>query len=468
MSAVVPSAWPERPTPGEPRPYTFPAFTRDRLANGLSVIAVDLPSRPLLAGVLVALGGAGDDPEDEAGATVLMARALSEGTELHDAISFVEATERLGASLHAEAGWDALTVSVDVPAERFAPALDLLAEVLARPTFPPEDVERLRDERLNDLLQAHADPRRRAEEAFVETIYGPTSPYRHSAAGLKPTVERLTADAARRALARRFDPAHMTLVVGGDLTGIDVLALAEARFGSWRRNPGAIDPRLVDASAASRERRIKVVHRPGAVQTEIRIGHPGLPRLTPDFHAVSVMGAILGGLFNSRLNRKLREEKGYTYGAHAGFDLRRSAGPFAARAAVNTEVTVPAVVDMLAELEGVRISAPTDEELRAARDYLVGVFPLRFETPGAVVGALSGMVIQGLPDDELARYRPAIDAVDADAVLAAARAHVRPDESAIVLVGDADAFLTDLESAGIAPIVVDRDPAPASEGSDGR
>ena len=180
------------------------------------------------------------------------------------------------------------------------------------------------------------------------------------------------------------------------------------------------------------------------------------------------MSAILGGLFNSRLNRKLREEKGYTYGAHAGFDLRRSAGPFAARAAVNTEVTVPAVVDMLAELEGIRTSAPTDDELRAARDYLVGVFPLRFETPGAVVGALSGIVIQGLPDDELARYRPAIDAVDADAVLAAARAHVRPDESAIVLVGDADAFLADLEAAGIAPIVVDRDPAPASEGSDGR
>lgn len=260
----------------------------------------------------------------------------------------------------------------------------------------------------------------------------------------------------------------MTLVVGGDLTGIDVVALADARFGRWQRRPEATDPILVDATAATRERRVRVVHRPGAVQTEIRIGHPGLPRLTPDYHAVSVMSAILGGLFNSRLNRKLREEKGYTYGAHAGFDLRRSAGPFAARAAVNTEVTVPAVLDMLAELEGMRTSPPTDAELRAARDYLVGVFPLRFETPGAVVGALSGLVIHGLPDDELARYRPAIDAVDADAVLAAARAHVRPDEAAIVLVGDADAFLADLEAAGIAPIVVERDAGPLPEGSDGR
>ena len=207
------------------------------------------------------------------------------------------------------------------------------------------------------------------------------------------------------------------------------------------------------------ERRVRVIHRPGAVQTEIRVGHPGLPRRIPDFHAVSVMSAILGGLFNSRLNRKLREEKGYTYGASAGFDLRRSAGPFAARAAVNTDVTVPAIVDMIAELEAIRAGAPTADELSAARDYLVGVFPLRFETPGAVVGALSGLVMQGLPDDELARYRGAIEAVDGDAVLAAARAHVRPDEAAVVLAGDADAFMPALEAANLGPITVERDEA---------
>ncbi len=452
----APNMSPERPSPGRPRPYSFPAFERTRLPNGLSVIAVDLPARPLLAAALIVLGGAGDDPEAQAGATVLMARALSEGTDQYDAIELVEVSERLGASLHAEAGWDALSVSADVPAERIKPALDLVAEMVARPTFPAGDVERLRDERLNDLLQAQADPRRRAEEAFIETIYAATSPYRHSAAGTRETVEGLDSDAARAALARRFDPAAMTLIVGGELGGLDVHALAAERFGSWRPDPAAGPARVVDATASSLERRIRVIHRPGSVQTEIRVGHPGPVRRTPDYHAVSIMGAILGGLFNSRLNRKLREEKGYTYGASAGFDLRRSEGPFAARAAVNTEVTVPALLDMLAELDGIRAEPPTADELNTARDYLVGVFPLRFETPGAVVGALSSLVIQGLPDDELARYRDAIRAVGADDVLAAARTHVRPHEAAIVLVGDADAFLAALEAADLGPVAVER------------
>ncbi|HEX7223440.1 MAG TPA: insulinase family protein, partial [Candidatus Limnocylindrales bacterium] len=205
------------------------------------------------------------------------------------------------------------------------------------------------------------------------------------------------------------------------------------------------------------------IHRPGAVQTEIRIGHTGAPRRIEDFHALSVMGAILGGLFNSRLNMKLREEKGYTYGAGAGFDLRRAAGPFAARAAVNTEVTVPAVADFLAELDRIRDAAIGEDELRAARDFLVGVFPLRFETPGPVVGALSGLFVHDLPDDELARYRPAIEAVTVDDVKSVAERRIDPARAAVVLVGDADAFGADLEAAGFGPVTIERDEGPTED-----
>jgi predicted Zn-dependent peptidase len=208
-----------------------------------------------------------------------------------------------------------------------------------------------------------------------------------------------------------------------------------------------------------------VIHRPGAVQTEIRIGHRGLSRRIDDFHALSVMGAILGGLFNSRLNMKLREEKGYTYGAGAGFDLRRGAGPFTARAAVNTEATVPAVADFLAEIGRMRDERISDDELRAARDYLVGVFPLRFETPGPIAGALSGIHVHELPDDELARYRPAIEAVTVEDVARVAREHLRIDEAAIVLVGDADTFGSELEAAGFGAVEVERDEGPAMEGT---
>ena len=452
----------ERPTHGEPRPYQFPRFERQELANGLGVIAVDLPGRALVTASLVLGAGAVDEPAELAGVTSLMARAMTEGTAQHDAVGLTEASERLGASLHAEAGWDGLSVSVDVPAERLSAALALAAEVAIGPTFPASDVERLRDERLNDLLQAKADPRRRADDGFVETIYAAGSPYARPSAGTEETVTRLDADACRTTHGRRIDPARMTLIVGGDLdaVGEDVRSIAESRFGAWPRNPAAEGATAPTVAAAHDERYVRVIHRPGSVQTEIRVGHLGVRRLIPDFHAVSVMSAILGGLFNSRLNRKLREEKGYTYGAGAGFDMRRGVGPFAVRAAVNTDVTVPAIQDILTELDAMRAGPPTTAELHAARDYLVGVFPLRFETPPAVVGAIAGLLIHGLPWDELDRYRPAIEAVSDADVEKASREHIRPDELAVVLVGDADAILPALEGAAIGPIVVDREELP--------
>ena len=202
---------------------------------------------------------------------------------------------------------------------------------------------------------------------------------------------------------------------------------------------------------------MQVVHRPGAVQTEIRVGHPALSRRNPDFYPVSVMSAILGGLFNSRLNMNLREEKGYTYGASAGFDMRRARGPFAARAAVNTEVTVPALREMLGELDRIREAPVTDDELRAARDFLVGVFPLRFETPGPVAGSLAGLFVHDLPEDELTRYRGSIEAVTVEEVQRVAREHIRPEAAAIVLVGDHGQFGSALEAEGLGPITVIED-----------
>ena len=455
----------DRPEPGTPRPYDFPSVSRAQLDNGLTILVADLPGRPLVSATVVLPTGAADEPAAEGGAAVLAARALTEGTNRYDAIELTEASERLGASLHAEAGWDATSIGLDVPSARLAPALELLAEVLLQPTFPASEVERLRDERLNDLLQAQADPRRRADETFIGTIYAPASPYHRPAAGLRDTVENLDDAGLRRAYERALDPVRATLVVAGDLGGQDVVALARDLLGDWTARAGvASDRGVVVDTPAGAERIVRVVHRPGSVQTEIRIGHVGLPRLIPDFHAVSVMSAILGGLFNSRLNMQLREAKGYTYGAGAGFDMRRGAGPFTARAAVNTEVTVPAVLDTLAELGRMRDTPVAADELAAARDFLVGVFPLRFETPGAVVGALSGLAVHGLPIEELVDYRARIEAVDIDAIGAAARAHLDVDRAAVVLVGDVDAFGAELEAAGLGRIVIDRDEAPHAAG----
>jgi zinc protease len=242
--------------------------------------------------------------------------------------------------------------------------------------------------------------------------------------------------------------------VGGDLAGLDVPRLAEEALGDFasglagRAGEGSAEPKVPPAASAVDRRIVRLLDRPGSVQSEIRIGHVGLPRLIPDFHALQVMGAILGGLFNSRLQLNLRESKGYTYGVGAGFDLRRGAGPFSVRTGVQTSVTVPAIAEALKELDRMRGEPVTQAELVAARDYLVGVFPLRFEVPSAVVGALGGLFSYGLPDDELARYRGRVEVVDAAAVRKAAQDHLHTDRLAIVVVGDAAQVAAGLEAAG--------------------
>ena len=445
-----------RPVPGEPRPFEFPTTLRSSLANGLKVVVTPMPGRELVSVSLSFRAGASDEPVAAGGATVLAARALTEGTEVRDAIALTEAAERLGASIHAEAGWDSLSAGVDVPANRLEPALELLAEVVRQPAFPEAEVDRLRDERLTDLLQVKSDPRRRADQAFSAAIYAPSSAYRRPSGGAMDTVQGLMPAELRTVHGLACLPSHGALVVAGDLDPAAVARAAEAMFGGWS-GPDAATAGPVDDAGAVDSRFVRVVHRPGSVQTEIRIGHRGLPRLHPDYHAVVVMSAILGGLFNSRLNMNLREDKGYSYGASAGFDLRRGHGPFSARAAVNTEVTVPALREFLVELDRIREVRVTDEELRAARNYLIGVFPLRFEIPGPVVGSLAGLFVHGLPDDELDRYRSSIEAVSADDVLRVARAHIRPEAAAVVLVGDHDQFGADLEAAAIGPADVVQD-----------
>jgi zinc protease len=455
----------ERPVPGAPRPYQFPATARSVLGNGLRVVVTPMPERELIAASLAIRVGAVDEPADQGGVAVLAARALTEGTELRDAIALVEAAERLGASIHAEAGWDATSAGLDVPASRLAPALELLAEVVRRPSFPPAEVERLRDERLTDLLQAKADPRRRADEAFVSSIYAASSPYHRPAGGTAATVETLQPELLRASHDRACRPGQAALVVAGDVDPDDVLRVVEGLFDDWTGTSGT--PAPIDDTGAVDRRFVRVVHRPGSVQSELRIGHRGLPRRHADYHVAAVTSAILGGLFNSRLNMNLREDKGYTYGAGAGFDLRRGRGPFTARAAVNTEVTVPALHEILVELDRIREAPVTGEELRAAKNYLVGVFPLRFETPGPVAGSLAGLFVHDLPDDELDRYRSSIEAVTADDVLRVAREHIRPEAAAVVVVGDHDQFGEALAAAGLGAVEVVRDPVPGDGAAEG-
>ena len=452
-----------RPSPGRPRPYHFPHFERRTLANGAQLVTADLPGRPLVAVRLILEGGATYEPPDRGGVSILAAHALTEGTERYTAIELVEAAERLGAELSAEAGWDSFSLALTVPAHRLEPAMALFVEVLSRPTFPAREVDRLRDERLADLLQARADPRRLAELSFGAAVFEPGSPFARPAGGLEETVRRLDRAAVEERYVDVHDPRLATVIVAGQLEGIDLAALLERLFADWHPAAGEAPVVRWPTVADPIERTfVRIVDRPGSVQSEVRIGHVGVPRRITDFYATIVMSAALGGLFRSRLQLKLREEKGYTYGASASFDFRRSRGPFSARSAVRTDATAAAVADAMAELRRIREEPVRPEELDAARDYLVGVFPLRFETPAAIASALAGLVVQRLPDDELERYRPSVAAVTADEVLAAAEAHIHPDRAAILVVGDAARVEADLRAAGLGEVEVVREAAPAA------
>lgn len=449
-----------RPQPGQPREYDFPAFERSTLGNGLRVIGCHVPGRPLLQAQLIvrgdAGGGATSEAAEQAGATVLTARAMSEGTIEHDAVSFIEAAERLGAEVGAAAGWDSLSVQVEVPRAHVANAISLFAEMALTPAFPDREVDRLRDERLNDLQQVMADARRRAEKAFPAVVYADAAAYARPLGGVEETVARIDRDVVAARHAALMRPEASTLIVCGDIEDLDLDGLASGAFGSWAATgDGPIVPGAPDTAAPGR--RVVLVDRPGAPQSEIRVGHVGTPRRIDDFHALSVTNALLGGLFNSRLNMLLREERGYTYGVHSGFDMRRAAGPFAVRCAVESEVTAPAVADIMAELDRLAVDPVEAAELDAARDYLIGVFPLRFETSAQVAGALSGLVVHSLPDDELDRYRPAVAAVSADDVRAAAVAHIHPERASIVVVGDVSRFEVPLREAGYGEVEIVHD-----------
>ena len=197
-----------------------------------------------------------------------------------------------------------------------------------------------------------------------------------------------------------------------------------------------------------------LVDRPGSVQSELRVGHLGIDRADERFFPAMVMAALLGGVFGSRLNLRLREELGYTYGARAAFDPRRAAGPFTASAAVQTEVTVDAIRELIGQLERIREAAPTEDELAEVRDFLVGVFPLRFETTGGIAGAIEPLAVYGLPDDWWHTYRDKLEAVGTAEVHAVARELVRPDEALILLTGDAATLRTELEAADLGPVRV--------------
>ena len=424
----------KRPAPGPPRPYQFPSLERATIDNGLSVIVVPVRKLPVVTVSLVTGAGAVAEPVGRDGVARLTARALLEGTRSRSGDALTEALERLGASLDAEAEWDSGALSTTVLAPRLSEALALLAEVVLEPAFPERELERLKSERLAEILQRRAEPRGLADDMFARFAYSEDSRYALPEAGSAAAISAITREDVAAFHEAWYRAGSATAIVVGDVAVDDALRVVQARFGGWRADRAATAE--AGDRPARRTRAVHLVEKTDAPQSELRIGHVGIPRTHPDYFAALVMNMLLGGLFSSRINLNLREAHGYTYSAFSAFDWRRQAGPFVVASAVRSDVTAAAAREVLSEIDRMRSEKVTAEELSLATSYLEGVFPIRYETTAAIARALAAMVVYGLPEDYFDTYRDRVRAVTTSDVLRAAREFLRPEELQLVAVGD--------------------------------
>lgn len=440
------------PEPGRIRPFRFPEVTSGTLENGLGIRVARLPRLPVVSASLVLNAGESWLGRERAGLAVLTGDALEGGTEARPGPELAEALERIGASLSISTGWDATTVSLSCLADRLEAALPILADMIRRPAFPEEEVARVRAQQLASLEQRRKEPGKVASDAALRAIYPDDVPYARPTAGLPAAVAGMGPADARAFAEEAFRPGDGGLMVAGDVDPGELEALAAEHLGGWT-GEGRGHPDF-DARPRRRERRVVVVDLPGSVQSEIRMGHVGIRKTSDDYFPALVFNTILGGTFSSRLNQSLREEHGFTYGVRSRFSARRHPGPFTISTAVETAVTADAVGEAVSQLEMLVREGPTREEVEAARDYIVGVFPLRFETTGQVSSRIAELVVYGLPDDFHATYRDRVRAVDGEAILEAARRRVHPDELAVVVAGDAAEIREPLEGLELGPVEV--------------
>ncbi len=433
-----------RPQPGPPRDYHFPRFERRRLENGVELIVAPVTKLPVVTVAVLVDAGAVCDPAGREGTAQLVAKLLLEGTERNDGAELTERFERLGASIDAQADWDAAAITLTALSEHLQEAFDLLGEVLRTPAFRVREVERLKAERVAELLQLRAEPRGLADELFSRFLYASASRYARPEGGDEKSVEAIDREQIVSFYEGRYLPGGTTVIVAGDINAERAGELAGRAFGSWAR--GAPPRVTADDLPARRERGVHIIAKPDAPQSEVRIGHVGIPRNHPDFFPVNVMNAVLGGLFNSRINLNLREAHGYTYGAFSGFEWRRQAGPFVVSTAVRSDVTKAAAHEVLLEIDRIRAEAISPSELSLATSYLDGVFPIRFETTSAIAAALAVLAIHRLPDDYYDRYRARVRAITADEILEAAQRHLHPESLQILVVGDPATVRAPLEA----------------------
>ena len=411
----------------------LPAIQRFTLSNGLPVVFLEKHEVPLVQVNVQVQTGAVADPAGKSGLAAMTAAMLDEGAGNRTALQIADAAEFLGARLTAGSGQHTSAVQLHTPLSKLDSALALLAEVTLRPTFPADELERQRKERLTTLTQWRDQPRSIAGVIFSRTLYGSSHPYGLQTVGDPASVASLSVGDLRGFYQAQYRPSNTTIIVVGDITADRLRPKLESAFGKWSGAAPARTPVPEARQVAARQ--VLLVDKPGAAQSEIRVGRIGAPRTSEDYFPLVVMNTILGGSFTSRLNQNLREEHGYSYGAFSTFDFRPAAGPFIASAAVQTDVTDKALAEFMKEIRAITDSV-TDDEVVKARNYLALGFPSEFQSVANIAAQLGDLVTYGLPDDYLNSYIGHVMRVTRADVQRVARKYIDPARVAIIVVGD--------------------------------
>ena len=423
----------DAPKAGTARSLQLPAPTSFQLANGLTVLVNERPGLPVVSTSLIVRTGSAANPADKPGLANFTAAMLDEGTASRSALQIADQVAQLGASLSTASTMDSTQVSGASLRRNFPALLDLIADVSRRPAFPEDEVTRQRASRLGNLAQQRENPGAVANVAMFAALYGSNHPYGFVDLGTDASNKAITRDDMQKFWTENFVPNNAALVVSGQVTVADLKPLVEKAFGDWQKGTPA-SPAL--GEPITTKSRLVIVDKPGAPQTQLRVASIGVPRSTPDYEALRVMNETLGGLFSSRINLNLREEHGYTYGADSQFVFRRSAGPFLVASGVRTDVTAPAVGEIFKEIQRMRQTPMTAEELAMAKDSLVRSLPSDFQTSSNVTASTANLYIFDLGLDYFSKYPERLSSITVEQAKAAAEKYLVPEKMVVVAVGD--------------------------------
>lgn len=442
----------KKPAPQPTPKLTLPAIQRATLPNGLTLMLVEHRELPVVHMQLVFSTGAANDPPGKAGVANLTAQMIREGTAKRTSLQIADDLEYIGAMLNVNSSHDATFASLLTLKEHLSGALDIYSDVLRNPSFPEKEWNRVKKTHLTGLLQQKDQPVAVANNIFASQVYGSSHPYGRPTEGTEVSVNAITLDDLKSFYRANYLPNNATLIIVGDVALKEIRPMLEDYFGDWKS--GKFVPAEFPVPPAIDTTRIFLIDKPQAAQSEIRIGHTGVARNSPDYFALQVMNAILGGQFTSRINLNLRESKGYTYGARTMFAMRKEAGPFVAQAGVKSAVTDSSVMEFMKELRGICEADVTEKELELAKNSLVRGVPQGFETPAQISMQLANLVLYNLPDDYFDSVVQNYEKVTAGDVRRVSEKYLHPRSMDIVIVGDIGLIKPGLEKLGYGKVTV--------------